>query len=178
MPNTVKALSCIKKVALGLIIGPPVIVLTILFCAVAIPVDIIHYHTTRYYKEQKHKYKFGRGFSREVKLYDYIARKKLPVEYFDNDGYEYFVKDGVVLLTSFINEELDEDYDKWYYIQDEDPCLMYEVPEIIESEHEYLYPQHGSLPAKLLYFCDDEEEHRKAKDYPYFCCLRKIEEIC
>lgn len=173
-----KALSYIKKIILGLIIGPPAIVLTILFSAVAIPVDIIHYHITRYYKEQRHKYKFGRGFSLEVKLYDYIARKKLPIEYFDNEGYEYFVKDGVVLLTSFINEEPEEDYDKWYYIEGYEPGTVYEVQEIIESEREYLYPEHSSLPVKLLYFCDDEEKYGEAKDYPYFYCLRKIKEIC
>lgn len=47
-----------------------------------------------YYKDLKNKYQFFITSKDIVKIYNHIAKEQLPIGYFKNNDFEYFVKDG------------------------------------------------------------------------------------
>ena len=116
-----------------------------------------------------------------VRLYNYIVQKQLPFEYVKQNDYEYFIKDGEVLLCGWSDYAFEETEGNWYFILDGEDGEMKElVQDTINYDKNLLKPEHQSLPAKYLMFYDDitdAELFEKAKECPYFYCLFSVDEI-
>lgn len=156
---------------LGLVIAIPVAVIIGIILVVCLPFDILRYYQMPYYKNLKKKYKFYITNSDVVQMYNRIVRKQLPMEYADSDGYEYFVKDGQVLLCDWSGSNFEQREGEWYF-ELEDTTIP--VTELLDSEKNLRKPEHRELPAKFLMFYDDitdAERFEQAKECPYFYCV-------
>lgn len=162
------------KVVVGIVIGLPTILITLVFFAFAIPIDMFRFRRTQYFKNLKAKYKFNKVSSDIVKIYNAIAEGKLDFEYCSFDDYEYFLRDGELLLPGFSLEYFAAFEGDWYFITDgEKPTEELKISRVIENELELLSPEHMSMPAKLLMLKSNAEDDafETAKSCPYFCCV-------
>ena len=148
---------------------------------ISVPFDIIRYYRMPYYKDFKIKYRFLITSSDVVKMYNYITRKQLPIEYVRHNDFEYFVKDGEVLLCGQSNDGFDETEGKWYFVFEDEYGEKKElIEDTLNDDKNLLKPEHQSLPAGYLIFYDDitdAERFEKAKECPYFHCVFSMDEI-
>ena len=123
-----------------------------------------------YYKDLRNKYQFFITTRDAVKFYNYISNEKLSIAYFKNMDYEYFVKDGEVLLCGWSNEEFEKEGDEWHWIyagEDEEKNMS--IQEIMELDRELLKSEHKELPIKILMICDkkDSKHLEQIRECPY-----------
>ena len=161
---------------IAIVIGIPILLIVCVGYLIYVPFDIIQYYKMPYYRDLKNKYQFFITSRDVVKFYNHIVNKKLPIEYFKNGDYEYFVKEGIVLLSGWSNDEFEEVNGEWccnYDDEDEDKKMS--TQEIIESDREILKSEHKNLPAKILmiYNKKDSERIEQIKECPhlYFVSL-------
>ena len=167
-------------IGVAIIIGVPVILVAVVIYLLFLPFDIICYYQMPYYKDFKNKYQLFVTSKDVVKIYNRIVREKLPIEYFENNDYEYFVKDGQVLLCGRSNDRFEKTDDNWYFIGEESgsPYQML-MNEVIAGEIEMLKPEHRELPVKFLVFytdITDADVFEQAKECPYFHCVFSVDE--
>lgn len=146
---------------IGIIIGIPLLLIACIGYLVYVPFDMIQYHKMPYYKDLKNKYQFFITSRDVVKFYNYIASKKLSIEYIKNEDYEYFVQDGVVLLSGWSNFDFEKDDDGWRYTfseDDEDKSMS--TQEIIAYDREMLKAEHKDMPVKILMLCSKKETEK------------------
>ena len=171
----------VLKQSLGLIILIPVLLVIGVGYLLFVPFDIIRYHKMSYYKDFKKKYEFFLTSSDVVKIYNRIVKEQLPIEYVKNNDYEYFVKDGQVLLCGWGNEDFEQINDEWIFSLDDDSGdkTTKTMEEALFEEKEFLKPEHKDLPTKFLIFYNDiadGEIFEKAKECPYFYCIFSADE--
>ena len=159
---------------LGIIIGLPILLIACIGYLFYVPFDIIRYHKMPYYKDLRKKYEFFITSGDAVKFYNYITNENLPIEYFINEDYEYFVKDEEVLLCGWSKEEFEKEGEDWcciYAGNDEDKSMS--VQEIIELDRERLRPEHKGLPVKILmlYSKKELEKLEQIKESRLFYCV-------
>ena len=71
-----------------------------------------------YYKDFKIKYQFFITSRDVVKIYNRIVREQLPIEYIKNNDFEYFVKDGQVLLCGWSYDGFEQVDGEWFFVLD------------------------------------------------------------
>jgi len=139
-----------------------------------VPFDIIHYHRMPYYKDFKIKYHFFITSRDVVKIYNHIVREQLPIEYIKNNDFEYFVKDGQVLLCGWGYDGFEQVDGEWFFVLGGESNTKMTMKETLENEEDFLKPEHKCLPAKFLVFYNDitdAEKFEQAKECPYFHCV-------
>ena len=164
---------------LGIIISVPIILVVCIGYLFFVPFDIIRYHRMPYHRDFKVKYHFFITASSVVKIYNRIARERLPIEYIKNDDLEYFVKDGQVLLCGWGCEEFEQVDGEWFFILDGECTTKMPMEETIYNTKDLLKSEHKCLPAKFLFFYDDvtdAEKFEQAKECPYFHCVFSVDE--
>lgn len=166
---------------LGVVIGVPILLIVCIGYLLYVPFDIIRYHKMPYYKDFKNKYRFFITSRDVVKIYNRIAREQLPIEYIKNNDFEYFVKDGQVLLCDWGNEDFEQVDNEWFFNLDDDygGATTKTMEQALAGEKELLNPAHQNLPAKFLISYDgitDAERFEKAKECPYFYCVFSTDE--
>lgn len=132
-----------------------------------------------YYKDFKNKYRFFITSRDVVKIYNRIVREQLPIEYIKNNDFEYFVKDGQVLLCGWGYDGFEQIDDEWFFILDGECSTKMTMKETLENEADLLKPEHKCLPAKFLVFYNDitdAEKFEQAKECPYFHCVFSVDE--
>ena len=162
---------------LGLIVGVPILLVACILYLLYVPFDMIRYHKMPYYQNLKHKYEFFLTSSDVVKLYNRIAREQLPIEYFENEDFEYFVKGGQVLVCGWGYDGFEEINGEWFFLLDGECNTKMTMKETLENEADLFKPEHKCLPAKFLIFyenMEDAEEIEQAKNCPYFYCVPSI----
>ncbi|MGM9643696.1 MAG: hypothetical protein ACI3X1_01275 [Eubacteriales bacterium] len=148
-----------------------------------VPFDIIRYHRMPYYKDTKEKYRFFITSRSVVKAYNRIKKNDLSISYVENENFEYFMKDGTVLLCDWIESaEIFEDNDgEWIYSDaaDGEYAGLY-LKDILEKERKNLKKEHQKLPIKILVFYEeitDAERWENLKVCPFFACFFDAEEF-
>lgn len=159
---------------IGIIIGIPLLIIVCIGYLFYVPFDVIQYHKMPYYKDFKRKYQFFITSKDVVKFYNYVANQELPIEYLKNGEYEYFVKDGLVLLSGWSNFEFEKENDEWcinYEEDDEDKKMS--TQEIIEIDREMLKSEHKELPIKILFLCNKKESEKleQIRECSHFYCV-------
>lgn len=71
--------------AIGIVIGVPILLIVSIGYLFYVPFDIVRYHKMPYYIDLKRKYEFFITSSEAVKVYNHITREKLPMKYFKNE---------------------------------------------------------------------------------------------
>lgn len=148
-----------------------------------VPFDIMRYHKMPYYKDLKKKYRCFLTSSDVVKLYNRIAKDKLPIEYYSNNGYEYFIKDNEVFILGWGQDGFDVlENGEWGFQLNENTADEQFVPmkEILKEKIAQLKEEHRNLPTKFLLFYSeitDADRFEKAKECPYFHCADSIEDF-
>jgi len=159
---------------LGIIIGIPILLIACVGYLLFVPFDVIRYHRMPYYKDFKNKYHFFITSRDVVKIYNRIIREQLPIEYIKNNDFEYFVKDGQVLLCDWGYDGFEQINDEWFFVFDGECNTKMAMQETLENEKDLLKPEHRGLPAKFLIFykdITDAEIFEQAKECPYFHCV-------
>ena len=144
-----------------------------------VPFDMIRYHRMPYYKDFKNKYRFFITSRDVVKFYNRIARKNLPIEYIQNNNFEYFVKDGQVLLCDWGYDGFEQVDGEWFFVFDGECHTKMPMEEIIENERDLLKSEHKYMPVKFLIFyhdISDAENFEQAKECPYLYCVFSLDE--
>lgn len=157
----------------------PIILIVCIGYLLFVPFDIIRYHRMPYYKDFKIKYQFFITSRDIVKIYNRIVREQLPIEYFINNDFEYFVKDDQVLLCGWSYEGFEQVDGEWLFVLDGECYTKLAMKEAIENEIELLRPEHRCLSVKFLIFYNDitdAEKFEKAKECPYFHCVFSAED--
>lgn len=165
---------------LGLIILIPILLVISIGYLLFVPFDIIRYHKMPYYKDFGIKYQLFITSSDIVQIYNHIVREQLPIEYVKNNDFEYFVKDGQVLLCGWGNEDFAQTDNEWVFNLDDDcgDTTTQTMEQALAEEKGLLKPEHQELPAKFLIFYNDitdAEEFEKAKECPYFYTVFSVE---
>ena len=165
---------------LCVVVGIPILLLLCVGYLLYVPFDFIRYRRTPYYKDLGAKYEFFVSSRDIVKLYNRTVREKLPIQYFNHEGFEYFVKDGQVLLCGWGGVSFDEGMGEWIFILGEEKYTTMPMKEVLENEVALIKPEHRSLPAKFLVFYNDITDRAKF-DYatlcPYFYCVFSADDI-
>lgn len=164
----------------GILIGVPILLIVCIGYFLFVPFDIIRYHRMPYYKDFKNKYRFFITTKDVVKIYNRIVKEQLPTEYVKNNGFEYFIKDGQVLLCDWGYDGFEQENGEWIFMLDGECQTKVSMKEILENEISLLKPEHRSLPAKLLIFyhdLTDAERFEQAKQCPYFHCIFSADEL-
>ncbi len=157
-----------------LIILVPILLIALALYLLFVPFDILRYHRMPYYKDFKKKYEFFITSSDVVKFYNRIVREQLPIEYVKSNDYEYFIKDGQVLLCDWGNEDIEQVDGEWFFVLVGENNTKMAMKETLENEVDLLKPEHRDLPAKFLIFYNDvtdAEKFERAKECPYFHCV-------
>ena len=148
-----------------------------------VPFDIIRYHRMPYYKDTKEKYRFFITSRSLVKVYNLIKKNNLSISYVENENFEYFIKDGTVLLCDWIEsaEIFDEKDGEWVYSDaSEGEYAGLFLKDILEEERKNLKKEHQKFPIRILVFCGevtDAERWEKLKPCPYFACFLDAEKF-
>jgi len=162
------------------ILCTPILVLALIgYYLFFVPFEIISYHKMPYYKDLGIKYSSFITTSEAVKTYNRIVREQLPFEYVKNNDFEYFVKDGQVLLCTWIKEDFEQTNGEWFFVFSGKYKTQISMSETIEDEINLLKPEHKCLPVKFLIFCNDindAEKLEQAKECPYFHCVFSMDE--
>ena len=164
---------------LGIIIGVPITLVVCVGYLLFVPFDIIRYHRMPYYKDFKIKYQFFITSGDVVKIYNRIVREQLPIEYIKNNDFEYFVKDGQVLLCGWGYDGFEQVDGEWFFVLDGECNTKMTMKETLENDADLLKPEHKCLPAKFLVFYNDitdAEKFEQAKECPYFHCVFSVDE--
>ena len=165
---------------IAMIIGIPILLIVCIVYLLFVPFDIIRYHRMPYYKDLKNKYEFFITSGDAVKIYNHIVRENLPIEYVKNNGFEYFIKDGQVLLCGWGYDGFVQTDGEWFFVLDGEYSNQTAMKEILNNEKELLKSEHKSLSAKFLFFYNDitdDEKIEQAKECPYFHCVFSVEEF-
>ena len=160
---------------IAVVIGIPIVLIVCIGYSIYLPFDIVRYHKMPYYTDLKNKYELFITIRDVVKIYNYIAREKLPIEYYKNADMEYFVKDGEVLLCGWSDMELEKDGDEYFFLLDAETDGRISVQEIRESDGALLKPEHQDLPIKIVMMYDDATDNGKlelARESLDFYCIQ------
>ena len=174
-----KALKAIGTALIALVCIPVVLVVGIVLL-ISRPFEKRRYHRTPYYKDTKKEYRLLITSDSTVKLYNRMVLENLPIRYFENDGTEYFIQNGVVLLCGYCHEEFKEENGEWIFIFDHEEMSCEPMQKIMDEERERLRLEHRGLPVKFLMLYDDitdAEIFETAKECPHFHCVVSTEEI-
>ena len=174
-----KTILRVLGIGIGTIIAVPIMLVVFIGYMFFVPFDIMRYHRMPYYKDFRIKYRFFITTSDIVRIYNRIVWEQLPIEYFKNDNFEYFVKDGQVLLCRWGYDGFEQVDDEWFFALDGENSTKITMQETIENEKELLRPEHKCLPAKFLIFYSDvtdAEIFAQAQECPYFYCVFSIDE--
>ena len=166
-------------IVLGIIVGVPITIVVCIGYWFFVPFDIIRYHRMPYYKDFKNKYRFFITSRDVVKIYNRIAKEQLPIEYIKNNDFEYFAKDGHVLLCGWGNEQFEQIDNEWFFVFEGKCNINMAMKEVLEDEKNHLKPEHKDLPAKFLLFYNDitdAEKFEQAKECPFFHCVFSADE--
>ena len=166
-------------IVLGIIVAVPITMVVCIGYLFFVPFDIIRYHRMPYYKDFKNKYRFFITSRDVVKIYNRIAKEQLPIEYIKNNDFEYFVKDGQVLLCGWSYEGFEQVDGECFFIFDSECDTKMPMEETIGNYKDLLKTEHKCLPAKFLIFYKDITDAKKfeqAKECPYFHCVFSADE--
>ena len=162
------------------ILCTPILVLALIgYYLFFVPFEIISYHKMPYYKDLGIKYSSFITTSEAVKTYNRIVREQLPFEYVKNNDFEYFVKDGQVLLCGWGYDGFEQVDGEWFFVLNGECDNKMTMKETLENEIDLLNPEHRCLPAKFLIFYNDitdAEKFEQAKECPYFHCVFSMDE--
>ena len=164
---------------LGIVVGVPILLMVCVGYLLFVPFDIIRYYRMPYFKDFKTKYEFFLTSSDVVKIYNRIVREQLSIQYVKNNDYEYFIKDGQVLLCGWGYDGFEQVDGEWFFVLDGECNTKMTMKETLENEADLLKPEHKALPAKFLISYDDvtdAEKFKKAKECPYFHCVFSADE--
>ncbi len=162
-----------------IILCVPILMIGCILYLLFVPFDIIRYHRMPYYKDFGIKYQFFITSRDIVQIYNRIVREQLPIEYVKNNDFEYFVKDGQVLLCGWGYDGFEQVDGEWFFVLDGECNTKMTMKETLEKEADLLKPEHKCLPAKFLVFYNDitdAEKFEKAKECPYFYCVFSVDE--
>lgn len=176
-----------KKIlnSISIVFGSIILILMLLLICFAyvlyLPFDIVRYYRMPYYKDLGVKYRLFITSSDVVRLYNRIVREQLPIEHVNNNDYEYFVKDGQVLLCGWGNEDFAQADNEWVFNLDDDcgDTTTQTMEQALAEEKGLLKSEHKDLPAKFLIFYNDitdAEKFELAKECPYFYCVFSVDE--
>ena len=166
-------------IGLGIIIGVPILLVVCIGYLLFVPFDIIRYHRMPYYKDLGIKYQFFITSKDIVQIYNRIVRDQLPIEYVKYNDFEYFVKDGQVLLCGWGYDGFEQVDGEWLFVLDGEGNAKMTMKETLENETGLLKPEHRCLPAKFLILYNDitdAEKFEQAKECPYFHCVFSVDE--
>lgn len=158
----------------------PILLIAIIVYLLFVPFDIVRYRRMPYYKDFRIKYQFFITSWDIVLFYNRIIKEQLPIVYIKNNDFEYFVKDGQVLLCGWRNEKIEKIDNDWFFVFEGKCNINMSMKEVLEDEINLLKPEHKELPAKFLIFYNDitdAEKFEKAKECPYFYCIFSADEI-
>lgn len=159
---------------LVIIIGIPLALLFLIGYLLFIPFDVIRYHGMPYYRDHKKKYHLFITSTDIVKFYNRAVTEKLPVQYFEHEDFEYFVKDDQVLLCGWSYEGFEQVDNQWFFLLEGECNARMPMTEALENDRELLPPEHRKLDTKFLIFYNDvtdAEQFELAKTCPYFHCV-------
>ena len=157
----------------------PILLIACIGYLLFVPFDIVRYHKMPYYRDFKNKYQFFITSRDVVKIYNRIVREQLPIEYIKNNDFEYFAKDGHVLLCGWGNEQFEQIDNEWFFVFEGKCNINIAMKEVLEDQKNDLKPEHKDLPAKFLFFYNDitdAERFEQAKECPYFHCVFSADE--
>ena len=157
----------------------PILLIACIGYLLFVPFDIIRYHRMPYYKDFKIKYQFFITSRDVVKIYNRIVREQLTIEYIKNNDFEYFVKDGQVLLCGWGYDGFEQVDGEWFFVLDGECNTKMTMKETLENDADLLKPEHKCLPAKFLFFYNDitdAEKFEQAKECPYLHCVIEADE--
>ena len=164
---------------LDILIGVPITLVVCIGYLFFVPFDIIRYHRMPYYKDFGIKYQFFITSRDIVQIYNRIVREQLPIEYVKNNDFEYFVKDGQVLLCGWGYDGFEQVDGEWFFVLDSECNTKMTMKETLEKDADLLKPEHKCLPAKFLVFYNDitdGEKFEQAKECPYCHCVFSVDE--
>ena len=98
-----------------------------------------------YFKDFGVKYQFFITSRDVVRIYNRIVREQLPVEYVKSNDFEYFVKDGIVLLCGWDHDGFKQVDGEWFLALDDECNTKITVKEALENETDLLKPEHKCL---------------------------------
>ncbi len=164
----------------GTIIAIPILMIVAIGYLLFVPFDIIRYHKMPYYKDFNKKYRFFITSKDIVQLYNKIVKENLPIEYYCNNNFEYFVKDNQVLICDWSHEKFEEIEEQWYFdIECESGDVSSKLmSDVLLEEVENVLPEHKELPAKFVMFYSevkDAEIFEEARKCPYFYCVFSVQ---
>lgn len=174
-----KKVLSILVTGLGIIICVPITLVVCIGYLFFVPFDIIRYHRMPYYKDFGIKYQFFITSRDIVQIYNRIVREKLPIEYIKNNDFEYFVKDGQVLLCGWGYDGFEQVDGEWFFVLDGECNTKMTMTETLDNEKDLIKHERKCLTAKFLIFYNDitdAEKSEQAKECPYFHCVFSVDE--
>lgn len=161
---------------LFLILLIPLLLLLLIFF---VPFEFLRYRRMAYRKDLKKRYHPFITTLETVKFYNLIKEQGLPYTYVANGDFEYFIKDGTVLLPGLDSEMFEERDGEWYYNgededeESEESDKRTTVADILVKEGESVREEHKGLPLKFLLFypLKNDENAKMLANCPYFECL-------
>ena len=174
-----KKLLRIMGTGLAVVVGIPLFLLACIGYLLFVPFDILRYHRMPYYRNLKVRYRCFITSSEVVRLYNRMVNEDLPIAYVREQDIEYFIRDGLVLLCGWGENDFVQVNGEWQFVLDGDGGASME--EILQGERAMLKPEHRDLPAKFLIFygnITDEEKYEQAKACPYFYCVFSSDKVC
>lgn len=112
-----KIKACVAN-SIFFIITLPLLILAAIYLILLIPVDYIRYKRSFYYKNEKQKYSLFETTNENFKLYNEIAKYKLPIKYIkhpqDNSvASGWFAHGKTLFIMNFLDFEYDEQREMW-----------------------------------------------------------------
>ncbi len=147
----------------------PGLVLYFLF----LPVDMIRYYNSRYYKGTRRKFKPFIGSKNVVKIYNYISKRGLDIEYSANGKGEYFIAGGAVLISDPACDHFDQRNGAWVALEYGKEGEM-PIEDFVSMTRAELNDEHREMPIKFIVgYGDnlDKNDFASAEERPYFACI-------
>lgn len=116
----------------------PLIIIFGLFLLLYLPIDLIAYRRTRYYKDTKEKYSFFGRSSPYVKLYNTLKREGVEFDFHrctdeQINAFGYFLI-GDALLIADLYPTYDKETQSWLILEGEDGEQKTTLPEIAQEQ--------------------------------------------
>ena len=173
-----KKLLRIMGTGLVIVVGIPLLLLACIGYLLFVPFDIFRYHHMPYYRDLRVRYRCFITSSDVVQLYNRMVNEHLPITYMREQDFEYFIRDGLVLLCGWGEDDFVQADGEWQFVLDGDDGVSME--ETLQGERAMLKPEHRDLPAKFLIFygeITDAEKYEHAKARSYFVAFFRLRRI-
>ncbi len=161
--NSAKQILITVLCVIAFILLLPLILLGAILYALWLPIDVIRYYRSPFWRDTQEKYKSE--FHNAAVLYNRAVRQGLDWRFVRNDKINYFIREGEVLLYDLPDEMFLHD-SGWHLDYGAHAQLL--VTYEIEEERRRLNDEDKNKVIRILRFEDRYEMDDKLRQCPYF----------